>query len=1581
MPEEINSLKDDIPSTLSDKDNTVSGAQISKDDSKDDSKDELIDNSKQNSKEDLKGDLKDDLKDGAVSASNNNNKDNDMKDNKIDKGTNDKLLIHNTSHEHSKNESAPINENAKAKNDIKISISSGPYILKNIIETIKVDDENELPSSDPVSDDLPNKSFFPEPSYPTSIESYLSNIYIGTSKGEILHYYYIDETTGYILISRTKFSDSTEKASKKNKKSKPKEPKPILKMLILPSIKKIVVQSGSIISLFMLPELSPANIGRLKDINDFTLDFNSLNKLSNDPLISQQIIKTFNDNHDNFVPVVLFTKKLIRIVLISATSIKLLKDVNYPNVLKGLRKLSYTLVSTETNYDLIDLNNFQKIPLFPLSASNVDNSFNSEILPIIKNINENEFLVSCSSGSNISEPSMGLSINLNGDICRGTLAWSSYPSNIEVDFPFCIAAFQSTKPDTTSNYEILINSLYDQTLLQTISFLDSKILISKSFKTFPINISSGLTNSNSKNEKSFFLKLLSIILKVPITTQKLILKDLDKLAKNKNDHFEHHDCFFIAKDLSSRIILSNLSNIIVYGSRIGVNVLYRKPFLIRIFQLLNEMLITVNKDITTDTIKANKISELIFNLEEEFHSIITDLKLLISDYIKNEKQVDLINMLLKHGTLNNNEFSFRSIVKNQIDSTLDNSYSPPNSPSTNPLTKDMSKDMILAENLDNADLRIKLLHFEITKTLICSLYLLNIIFSHNPSFVDKAFEFWTENHLSLDRLIFSIKSIKDNIKLSDSNKKALLIFSKLNNSLDPRFLIYFLLRINNLDKKNFNSKISKDSRIKSGNNSGFFDFSCYKKYLDLDKIFYFNSISEIVECIITKYQKNSFKNNHRDFLQKFQNFYKIILQDWLDKRNELKMVFTADKKDDSFYSVFPILTNLSIAFEDITKYIEIGLLLHFLKDMNDDSKKSDLDLKTFLNKNLICSLKIAQEILKESNKIDFLLELLENKGQIQTEYYWDLVFDSIIECKESFYLQEKMLKEKLEKLLKLFSFNKDFDIKIMYYLMQKIINNKNRFKKYKTLIMDIILSRELSSKFDKDKVIKILEHFDEKEKTDNVFQEVNRTHSGVSNIINYENLNCYNAKILYLEFLISTKANLTDDIKNDLLMEYVNYIRFFLEKEQELETNPNSASELNSDSLNVKQLKTAPASLIPNSPKLNLWSRGIRRKSTSAVANKEAKTEENSNNKDMNKIKGTIKARPEKYRIRFVVSNIIRRYKEKYDQFPKITFCKFLSFENKMMQKQQYGLLLRNNGSDDDGNNFGIILKFIDYYFKIIDSIYNNFSKDYDEEILKKYRNEIFNGTFGPGSDDGLNILIAIYKILKPFEEFCLYILAVIELKLRDFDGVIKKLCDLNDFTTVELFANTCGIVLDINHSEDFELNGKEILYPNENLKVDSKVQEHLFEIIFDNYLKKYESSNEKNKNNKENLMQLIEVFLFNYSYYLDLIMILNKIPNELSIKFLNKILIKNITNINNLYNFSVMKKSLARSELRYYENIFNDFKEVPKKSSIEKDTTPGTNKQDNVGDSNKDDKSNKNIKKNKVKSILIKRTNTDTDT
>ena len=227
----------------------------------------------------------------------------------------------------------------------------------------------------------------------TAVETFENNIYIGTSHGNLLHFHRFEDTSEYIFITKLEIN-----------------PHPITKLLCVPFIQRLLVVSNRITFAFSLPELSPCHMKRMKDVNDMQLLSNSILVLS---------------------------PSKIRIIKIQDDNIMVSKEINYSGAVTGnsCRDSHFIIVANNVNYDIIDLDNNRKVPLFAYKTE-------TEVSPLIVSF-DNEYLLTILSDASTS---MAMFINSSGDVTRGTLTWvgQGYPGKgLAVESQYVFSAFDN----------------------------------------------------------------------------------------------------------------------------------------------------------------------------------------------------------------------------------------------------------------------------------------------------------------------------------------------------------------------------------------------------------------------------------------------------------------------------------------------------------------------------------------------------------------------------------------------------------------------------------------------------------------------------------------------------------------------------------------------------------------------------------------------------------------------------------------------------------------------------------------------------------------------------------------------------------------------------------------------------------------------------------------------------------------------------------------------------------------------------------------------------------------------------------
>lgn len=185
----------------------------------------------------------------------------------------------------------------------------------------------------------------------TCVELWESNLYVGTSAAEVLHFVAIppasedeNQAPTYIFASRLQPTHTQNNASQ----SKPG----VQQILVLPSIGKACLLANGTLSFYSLPELSPALRNAV---------------VSNCSWVGGTDLNDGNENLEDGVVLTICVQKRIRLVRIG-NEIRLIRNIEYPSCLVSARRDRYACVADPQSYALLDVENQQKIPLFPISS-------------------------------------------------------------------------------------------------------------------------------------------------------------------------------------------------------------------------------------------------------------------------------------------------------------------------------------------------------------------------------------------------------------------------------------------------------------------------------------------------------------------------------------------------------------------------------------------------------------------------------------------------------------------------------------------------------------------------------------------------------------------------------------------------------------------------------------------------------------------------------------------------------------------------------------------------------------------------------------------------------------------------------------------------------------------------------------------------------------------------------------------------------------------------------------------------------------------------------------------------------------
>ena len=176
---------------------------------------------------------------------------------------------------------------------------------------------------------------------------------MGTSQAEILHFVAIPpdqaETAPaptYIFASRLQPAFSNAQAPS------PQNLPGVEQILVLPSVQKACILCNGTLSFYTLPELSPA-------FNNTTVP--------NCTWVGGVDLSSNSGSEETGVVVMICVKSKVRLVRIRDEA-RRVRDIEYPGCLVSVRRGNFACVADSQSYALLDVENQQKISLFPISS-------------------------------------------------------------------------------------------------------------------------------------------------------------------------------------------------------------------------------------------------------------------------------------------------------------------------------------------------------------------------------------------------------------------------------------------------------------------------------------------------------------------------------------------------------------------------------------------------------------------------------------------------------------------------------------------------------------------------------------------------------------------------------------------------------------------------------------------------------------------------------------------------------------------------------------------------------------------------------------------------------------------------------------------------------------------------------------------------------------------------------------------------------------------------------------------------------------------------------------------------------------
>ena len=214
--------------------------------------------------------------------------------------------------------------------------STGSYVLKPLVRDIPLSTEEHT-----------------EDARITCVELFDENLYIGTSLAEILHFVSIppdpaEESSGPQYIFASRLQPAYNPQSFVHNQILPG----VQQILVLPKVQKACVLCNGTLSFYSLPELSPAFCNKTVPNCTWVGGVDLNNRL---------------DEEVNGVVVMICVKTKVRLMLIREEA-RTVRDIEFPSCLISSRRGKFACVADTRSYALLDVENKQKITLFPISS-------------------------------------------------------------------------------------------------------------------------------------------------------------------------------------------------------------------------------------------------------------------------------------------------------------------------------------------------------------------------------------------------------------------------------------------------------------------------------------------------------------------------------------------------------------------------------------------------------------------------------------------------------------------------------------------------------------------------------------------------------------------------------------------------------------------------------------------------------------------------------------------------------------------------------------------------------------------------------------------------------------------------------------------------------------------------------------------------------------------------------------------------------------------------------------------------------------------------------------------------------------
>lgn len=239
--------------------------------------------------------------------------------------------------------------------------SDGSYVLRTIVDSVPL--ASEVGSKNPQI---------------TCVELWEDNLYVGTSAAEILHFVSIpadadDESLASTFIFASRLQPEFRQTQNVTQVSSG-----VQQILPLSGAKKVCILCNNTLTFYSLPELSPAFPN---------------SRVHGCSWVGGVDLNNMDATNGSVDIIMICLKSRIRLVRIGNEP-KLIRNIEFPACLAAARRQNYACVADANFYSLLDVENQQKINLFPISSldENAGSGKVEDISPAVEQSNSRNSL-------------------------------------------------------------------------------------------------------------------------------------------------------------------------------------------------------------------------------------------------------------------------------------------------------------------------------------------------------------------------------------------------------------------------------------------------------------------------------------------------------------------------------------------------------------------------------------------------------------------------------------------------------------------------------------------------------------------------------------------------------------------------------------------------------------------------------------------------------------------------------------------------------------------------------------------------------------------------------------------------------------------------------------------------------------------------------------------------------------------------------------------------------------------------------------------------------------------------------------